>query len=237
MPETITADELIGDPVPPPTAPAAAASAVQQPTHAAPNVAVECDKRGTPFDAAKHLPKMHPTTGAWMPRRKAAAAAPASGSFIAPDPAPSPVAPGAVAENATCETVIGLLQMLLVLVGEEEGVLTDAEKMLLRTPLLRLLAKYEVGADVLPAEVEVLFAVAGIVIERIKRSGKTATAFAKLKAWVAGALFRRQGAAVGAQLRREVPINLVASLQAKVQRLEEQLAAKAAAQAAPMDEP
>lgn len=138
-------------------------------------------------------------------------------------PAAGPVAgPG---DNATVETAIGLIQILLVLAGDEEGVLSPAEKLLLRPSLLRIMTKYEIGADVLPAEVELLFALAGIVIERVKRGGKTATTFAKMKAWLAGVLFKARGAQIGAQMRREVPADLVAGLRSQVDRLQAELAA------------
>jgi hypothetical protein len=130
-------------------------------------------------------------------------------------------------ENITCETIIGILQICLVFVGEEEGVLSKTEKTLLRPGLERLLRKYEIGETALPAELEVLLAVAGIVIERIKKGGKTATAFAKFRAFCANLWSRHKGAQVGAQMRREVPVDLVSKLQDKVARLEGELSRKA----------
>lgn len=140
-------------------------------------------------------------------------------------------------ENITCETIIGIIQILLVFVGEEEGVLTKTEKTLLRPGLERLLRKYEIGETALPPELEVLLAVAGIVIERVKKGGKTATAFAKFKAWTAGMWSRHKGAQVGSQLRREVPTDLVSKLADKVTRLEHELMQARASKPAPATQP
>lgn len=140
-------------------------------------------------------------------------------------PRGQPAAPEATPENVTVETVIGLIQLLLVFAGEEEGVLKTSEKLMIRPGLERLLRKYEIGADTLPAEVEVLMGVSAIVIERIKLGGKTATAFAKGKAWLARWLFKARGAQVGSIMRKEVPTDLVEKLKAQVERLNEELRA------------
>jgi len=197
----------------------------------------ERDKLGRAWDAEKFAtnPDGSPrrdTLGRFIPRGLGRKPAKAEGgeatgtaaprSFVAPD-AP---APAVVGENATVETIVGVIQMVLILIGDEEGVLSNAEKLLLRPSLERLLKKYEIGADVMPAEVEVLLAVAGIVIERIKRGGKTATAFAKFKAWAAGVFFRAKGMQMGAQVRREVPADLVGGLQGQIDRLKADLAAQ-----------
>ena len=237
--DPVTVAEVLGTPPPPPAAPAPASEPAR-------------DALGRAFDPAKYaateagIPKKD-SKGRFYSRflGKRAGIAPeaprgASGPAVEPAPdlsdiaaaargTPPPaasVASGEVGENATVETVIGLLQILLVIVGEEEGVLTSGEKILLRPPLERLLTKYNVGADVLPAEVEILFAVAGIVIERVKRGGKTATAFAKFKAWLAAKFFAHRGAQIGREMRREVPNDLVAGLRAQVERLQSELAAK-----------
>lgn len=148
-------------------------------------------------------------------------------------PTQTPRNVGEVVDNATAETIIGIIQMALVLIGEEEGVLSDTQKALIRPPLLRVLSKYSIGADVMPAEVELALVLVAILIEKIKQGGKTATWFAKAKAWAVAFFFRRQGAQIGREVRREVPANLVASLSAEVERLKaERDAARAAKQEA-----
>lgn len=62
----------------------------------------ERDAKGVPFDSIRHLPKKHPRTGCWLPRRQSANGAPkptpsgaadaANRSFVGPD-APEPAAP------------------------------------------------------------------------------------------------------------------------------------------------
>ena len=116
----------------------------------------------------------------------------------APDtPQPADGAPVDAAEDAadgasTANTIIGIIQTALVLIGEDEGVLSETEKTLLRNPLNRVLEKYDIGADVLPPEVDFAFALASIVIARLKKP-KTATTFAKLRAWIAEKIWRRKG--------------------------------------------
>ena len=82
--------------------------------------------------------------------------------------------------------------MALMLIGQEEGVLNETEKTCLRLPLIRVLKKYEIGSDILPAEAELALAMASLVIVRIQRP-KTATWFAKFKAWLGNVWFRRKG--------------------------------------------
>lgn len=196
----------------------------------------DLDSKGTPFDAAKHLPKKNAKTGRWMPRggRKPKSqtlqatpnvqTVPPPAAPVTPDPQPtapqpepmpnfddiekaSGKAPEAQAEivndNATAETIIGVVQTALVLIGAEEGVLSDIEKELLRRPLVRVLEKYNVGKDVLPAEAELALAMATLIITRLQRP-KTATWFAKVKAWFVGKYFQREGQKLARQVRDEV---------------------------------
>ena len=241
-------DELVAGlaaTMPTPTAPAAAPTAEPKPENAAsvtpPAADAPRDSLGRVFDAAKFAANEDgsPRTdskGRFFSNKlgKKPAAAPASaGSYIPPDdpaqaaPAPAAGVPGTAAklvENATAETCIGLLQTVLVLIGEEEGILTPTEKELLRPPLLRVLAKYDIGADVLPPEFELALAVVAIVIERIKRGRKFATWFVKVRAVAVEWFFRRKGAAMGAQVRAEVRPDLVASLSDELRRAQAELA-------------
>ena len=95
-------------------------------------------------------------------------------------------------QMTTAETIIGIIQTALVLIGQDEGILTDSEKMLIRRPLERVLRKYNVGEDVLPPEVDLAVALAVVVIARLKKP-KTASFAAKARAWFARKWFKRKG--------------------------------------------
>ena len=104
----------------------------------------------------------------------------------------SDAAQGDAFAHATSETIIGIIQTALVLIGEDEGVLSEQEKLLVRRPLERVLSKYGVGSDVLPPEVDLAVALATVIIVRLKRP-KTATAFARFKDWLGRKIARRRG--------------------------------------------
>jgi hypothetical protein len=106
-------------------------------------------------------------------------------------------------DNPTAETVIGLIQTGLILIGEEEGILSDTEKILIRRPLLRTLEKYDVGKDVLPPEVDLALAVLGVIAFRLQKP-KTAKFFAKVRAWVVEKFFASKGKKLARELREEV---------------------------------
>lgn len=108
----------------------------------------------------------------------------------------------AAGSTPTAETIIGILQTVLVLIGEEEGILTDGEKILLRPALNRVLKKYDVGNDVLPAEVDLLVAVAGLIVSRLKKP-KTAKFAAKVRAWCVGLWFGHKGREIQRIVTRE----------------------------------
>lgn len=97
-----------------------------------------------------------------------------------------------VDEMTTAETLIGVLQIALMMIGDDEGILTDPEKQVLRRPLERVLKKYAIGEDALPVEAELAFAVASLVIARLKKP-KTKTFFGKIKLWFAGKIAAREG--------------------------------------------
>lgn len=156
---------------------------------------------------------------------------PAPEAASQPGEAVLPMLPKDTQTNSTAETLISILQMVLVLIGDEEGVLSDLEKNLLRAPIVRLLKKYEVADDFLPEEVELAVAVAGIVIDRIRRGGKTATWWEGTKAWALNKFFGIKGALLGRAMRNEEPENLVDQLHARVQQLQAELAKKSAAPA------
>lgn len=110
----------------------------------------------------------------------------------------TPIA-AALVENATAETIIGAIQTALVIIGDEEGVLTDIEKEVVRRPLVRVLAKYEVSPDALPAEADLAVAIAAVFIARIQRP-KTATFVAKVRLAIGNWWARRKGRELAAEV-------------------------------------
>jgi len=97
--------------------------------------------------------------------------------------------------TSTAETIIGIIQTALVMIGDDEGILSDTEKTVLRAPLERVLKKYDVGKDALPAEVDLAVALATIIIVRLKKP-KTATFAAKVRAWITAKVFNAKGTAL-----------------------------------------
>lgn len=110
----------------------------------------------------------------------------------------------ALDENSTAATIIGIIQTGLVLISEEEGVLSPLEIDLVRRPLVRVLKKYNVGENVMPAEVDLALALLGLVVARLRKP-KTATAFAKFKFWLMEKGFSMQGKQLAAQVRAHTP--------------------------------
>lgn len=210
-------------------APAAATPApapAAPPAGFGPVAGVSKDRDGRVFDAAKFLPEKD-EHGRWKringpgkPGRpkgstnkpKPAEAAgvnrpPADFSDVeklisAPAAAPGGESAAAAGEpgSATAETMIGVIQTAFVLIGEEEGVLTEGEKLIIRRPLVRVLRKYEIGDDVLPEELDLAFAVASLFIARLKKP-KTATWAAKARAWVVNTWFSFRGRSLAASVR------------------------------------
>jgi hypothetical protein len=116
------------------------------------------------------------------------------------------VAAVAASPHATAETIIGIIQTVLVMIGgSEEGLLSKDEKDIIRPALVRVLDKYKVGKDALPPEVDLAVALSLIVISRIKKGGKTATFFAKVRAWAQNLWARRSGRSLAAIVDRETP--------------------------------
>jgi len=106
-------------------------------------------------------------------------------------------------ENPTAETLIGIYQTALVLIGQEEGILTALEKEMLRRPLVRVLDKYAIGANIMPAEVDLALVAIAIFVSRLQKP-KTATAFMKVKAWFVQKFFASQGEKLAHKLRENV---------------------------------
>ncbi|OAM89862.1 hypothetical protein OH491_17485 [Termitidicoccus mucosus] len=101
----------------------------------------------------------------------------------APPPEPEGVEPEEDEEGGTVETILGLIQIALMLIGQDEGVLSEPEKKMLRRPLERVLKKYNVGLDAMPCELELAAAVATIIIARLRKP-KTRGTFSRFFGWI-----------------------------------------------------
>jgi len=123
-------------------------------------------------------------------------------SALSPEDALETIEASGKEGTPTAETIIGIIQTALVLIGDDEGILTETEKMILRGPLDRVLKKYKIGDDVMPPEVDLAFALAGLVIVRLKKP-KTATFAAKCRAWIVGMWFNQKGRTLAAKIDRE----------------------------------
>lgn len=170
-------------------------SAPETPANPAPAAETPAPKPGETFGEAYTFPPADPAAPAAPDFKDLAdvlkAPAPAAGALPGEKDAAAEGedTPG---ENLTVETIIGVIQTALVLIGDDEGILSPMEKRLLRSPLERVLKKYNVGANSLPPEADLAFAVASLVIVRIQKP-KTATWFAKVKAWCVAKFFAHEG--------------------------------------------
>lgn len=133
------------------------------------------------------------------PGSAATAATPDSGSRLPQDEPP----PAADPSSFAVATGIGIIQTALVLIGDEEGVLTPTEVMLLSRPLKRVLDKYNIGDTQLPCELDLAVAVASLVIVRLQKP-KTASRWEKFKAWAAEKWFAHRGRQTAAAVREVV---------------------------------
>jgi hypothetical protein len=200
--------DATSDPTLPPPAPAVTAGAGAPPPADAATAAF--DSLNRPFDPEKFLRKFD-TQGRWVNARSGRKPTGGTPSDQQP-PDFSDVLAAAregdankiteIAESATAETLIGIIQAALVLIGEDEGVLSEQEKTLLSRPLNRVLEKYGVGKDALPAELELGVAISIIVIARLKKP-KTATTVAKIRGWFVGMWARKKGADLAKRVERE----------------------------------
>jgi hypothetical protein len=200
------------DPAPAP-APAAAAPAAAGPASPAENPLK--DSNGTAWHPSKYRLKdgkpQLDTRGRFVPQglgRKAApkpaAAAPGEapaaplpkstlpGSDTAPASELAQVAPAAL----TAEVAINLVQAALIMIGEDEGILTDAEKIMLAAPLSKIIQKYNL-ADQMTPELEAGCVVAMIVLTRLKKP--------KTQTWFQGMLLKCRGFIVGRKIAAAVP--------------------------------
>jgi hypothetical protein len=79
---------------------------------------------------------------------------------------------------------IGLFQAALVMIGKEEGVLSEPEKEAIRVPLEEVLRKYNMG-DKLTPELALAVVVGSVILARAGQP-KTQTTFQRWGAWLRG---------------------------------------------------
>lgn len=222
---TATAAELLAAaPVTPSPTPAAApAPAPARAAPAAPAAADDPaanalkDSNGTAWHPSKYRLKdgkpQLDTRGRFVPqglgRKAAPKPAPAAPGEPAPAPLPKSTLPGsdtppadaaALAQVApatlTAEVAINLVQAALIMIGEDEGILSDAEKTMLAAPLSKIIQKYNL-ADQMTPELEAGCVVAMIVLTRLKKP--------KTQTWFQGMLLKCRGFIVGRKIAAAVP--------------------------------
>lgn len=220
QPTTTAADLLAAAPVTPsPTPPAAPqpgpAAATAAPPATPPPANPMTDSNGTAWHPSKYRTKdgkpQLDTRGRFVPQglgRKPAtkpiAAAPGEPT---PEPLPKSTLPGSdtpapnelaqVAPAAlTAEVAINLVQAALIMIGEDEGILTDPEKLMLAAPLSKIIQKYNL-ADQMTPELEAACVVAMIVLTRLKKP--------KTQTWFQGMILKCRGFIVGRKIAAAVP--------------------------------
>lgn len=90
-------------------------------------------------------------------------------SVIPPDESAPAEEEFVVSEEMAVETAISLVQNALVMIGEEEGTLTEMEIKMLRGPLVRCLKKYEIVGKVMTPELELASVIALLVMRRARK--------------------------------------------------------------------
>lgn len=123
--------------------------------------------------------------GAGAPKKSAASSENGdSGSRLPPaDEAHAEVIPEISAE-VSVDVAIGLVQAALIMIGEDEGVLSEIEVKMLRGPFLRIIEKYNVKSQMTP-ELEVMSCIAVVILRRLKKP-KTQSWFQRQLQWVVG---------------------------------------------------
>jgi len=216
-PTTTAADLLAAAPVTPSPAPAAAPAAPAAPDPAPADANPLKDSNGTAWHPSKYRLKdgkpQLDTRGRFVPqglgRKAAAKPAPAAPGEPAAAPLPKSTLPGtdtpaadpaALAQVApaalTAEVAINLVQAALIMIGEDEGILSEAEKTMLAAPLAKIIAKYNLDDQMTP-ELEAGCVVAMIVLTRLKKP--------KTQTWFQGMLLKCRGFIVGRKIAAAVP--------------------------------
>ena len=226
QPTPTAADLLAAAPVTPSPTPAATAAPAAVPAPApvstpaappasAPDANPLTDSNGTAWHPSKYRLKdgkpQLDTRGRFVPQGlgRKAAPKPAAAAPGEPTPAPLPkstlpgsdtppaaelaqVAPAAL----TAEVAINLVQAALIMIGEDEGILSDAEKTMLAAPLSKIIQKYNL-ADQMTPELEAACVVAMIVLTRLKKP--------KTQTWFQGMILKCRGFIVGRKIAAAVP--------------------------------
>jgi len=220
QPTTTAADLLSAAPVTPsqtpPAAPQTATAAATAAPPATPTPANPMtDSNGTAWHPSKYRMKdgkpQIDTRGRFVPQGLGRKAAPKQAAAAPGEPTPAPLPkstlPGtdtpAAAELAqvapaalTAEVAINLVQAALIMIGEDEGILTDAEKLMLAAPLSKIIQKYNL-ADQMTPELEAACVVAMIVLTRLKKP--------KTQTWFQGMILKCRGFIVGRKIAAAVP--------------------------------
>lgn len=213
----VTASDIVAtlaSDMPKPTAPAATAAAKPEPKKPAAPMSAEKDVHGRAFDPLKFKPEKD-KLGRWKnlnAGRKSPAAKPIAEtqpesqpaasikSYIAPD-APSPRAPDEY--EAAAQTIIGLYQGGLVMLGEEEGILTDSERAAIAEPLEQVLRKYDAGK--MPPELSLALVAGSIFLSRAAKP-KTQTKIQKIRHWFREKAMQWRGGRVARHVERVAPV-------------------------------
>jgi hypothetical protein len=170
-------------------------------TTAPADAAAPSDQTPPPYNSAETTPPPAPKPDFSDIDRAAGAATPVPGASGASEGSGEGEDPGL--GFTTADSIIGIIQTALILIGEEEGQLSRAEVLVLRPPLERVLKKYNVGAAALPAEVDLAVAFAGLIVARLQKP-KTAKFAAKVRAWFVDRFFSAKGRALAHDVREAV---------------------------------
>lgn len=205
---TVTADELLAGtkpasapPAPAPAAPAGPSQPAEHNPFSGVKDSLDREFQPSKFRLKDGKPQLD-TQGRFVPlglgqRRGATtsstATPPPAASFIPPDD--TPAAPESIpVDKLAAEVAINLVQTALIMIGHDEGVLSDFERDTLRGPLARILSKYNLGDKMTP-ELEFAAALAVIVMSRLKKPKTQSWFQAKILA-VRGWFVRRKLGAV-----------------------------------------
>lgn len=112
-------------------------------------------------------------------------------------PAAAPVPQGPDKYALAAGSVTAMVQAGLIALGQEEGILTDAEKIAVGEPVEAVLRKYGLGE--MPPELSLAVALAAVVAPRMAKP-KTQTSVQKIKAWAVEKWFAFKGERVARRI-------------------------------------
>ena len=105
-------------------------------------------------------------------------------------PAAAPVPQGPDKYAVAAGSITAVVQAGLIALGQEEGILSDAEKIAVGEPIEAVLRKYGLGE--MPPELGLAVALAAVVAPRMARP-KTQTSIQKIRAWCIAKWFEFKG--------------------------------------------